>query len=104
MSVCIPILAFKFFSTLLPFLPVYTSNSDTYLFIASDMAQTSIPLLIGLRGMYCFRVQHPLNGIIALSTLTFLWEQYTILNTWPDFSKFVYPRLPGGERMLLSAN
>ena len=56
-------------SGVFPCLPVYTWKADTYPLTAFALAHTLIPRRTGLRGMYSFKLDHPLKGIMASSIL-----------------------------------
>ena len=99
------------FSVVFLFLPVYTSNTDTdtYPLLASALAQTFIPYLIGFMGMYCFRLDLPLNGVIASFMLMFLPGFQTSANWFLSiviigaiFPSLLYPSVYCGDRLVLS--
>ena len=106
---CFTTLAPRPFSVLFPSLPVYIWKLAMYLFEESASAHTFIPLFTGFIGIYCFRDDRPLKGIIASSTQTFFPGLYTDWNDSEMLSmmgwtlpSFLYSGLPGDARVLLS--
>lgn len=91
--------------------PVYTSNADTYPFLAFALIHTLIPRLIGFNGRYCLRLDLPLKGIVASSMLTSLSGLQTAASRSESiyrmgliFPSLSYPGLPKTVRQQYCQN